>query len=167
VNNGCYRVGISSDGQHITSTHRFGSNCSTQRINYQAAILGGIEEPNEQNGWELIYVPGQMLNHPNEFILRDRFYGGSYWRAYLTGNVEAYGTTAYDGWGWKAEKIGNEAQMIGYAGQLAVLHTPEEVTVAQSETFRPDFTQYQNKSIEKTAAIASALIVLLIIVWNA
>lgn len=155
----CFGVFISPDGNQITKHSRlqngfplYNANCSTSKANNMAEQLGGTTEPTSRNGWELVYLPNMSANHPSEFILRDRFYGGKYWRAYET--------TEH---GWKATQIGNEQQMLSYVGELPEIYTPEEVEEATRET-APELSFLNNNRTELTAAAIVVALVLIIVI---
>lgn len=89
----CFRVGTNTEGQE-TSKFKYGRNCTTERTNYQAGILGGLSYPGVNNGFNVILYPEQNPAG-NEYVLQDTgIYNDKYWRAYYAGDF-----------GWKAVSI--------------------------------------------------------------
>jgi hypothetical protein len=146
----CYRVIVKPD--FTRDSHNFGRNCSTSRINFQAGQLGGLDEPNETNGWEIVKYPGQCTNHENEFLLRSRYYAGL-WKAYETG------------FGWKAKLIKPEFNEDTWCDEV-IFYTPEEVEKANSKP-QTDLSFLNENKNELTAAAVVAAIVLIIVIARA
>jgi len=92
-----YRVIVSSNGEQVLDRHNFGRNRSAQQIDSQVAQLGGNAAPSSRNGWDIQLIPGQCPDHRSEYVLKDRFYGQTFWKAYNVGN---------DLGRWQASEIG-------------------------------------------------------------
>lgn len=162
TNGTCYGVFLKDAGHNIDHHTKlqdgfpfYSKNCKTPKVNNMVGQMQGLAEPSTANGWQVVVPKGFCPNHPNEMILRDRFYGGNYWRAYLT-----------TGLFWKATQIGEREAANTYCGlttpngKIPVTTPAEEATIQTTFEAAGQNSTPITENIDWRIALAIALIVI-------
>ena len=153
-----YRVIVSPNGQEVLERHMFGRNRSAMQVNAQVAFLGGQAQPSFRNGWVPILLPGQCPNHRSEYVLRDKFYGQKYWKAFP--NILLPDK-------WQGQEIGNISDYASYCGVFInkptlgdkpVLSSPENTDPTGGWSSTPII-----EGIDWRIAVAVGIVVLMVV----